>query len=494
MYGCDLTCYDNDGGDCEPPPTAWEPGAGWCASELDASVGTTVSAQACWDKCVDTHGADVVKAVDWWSGECWCQDDCQCMEDQGDEDIHLVTSSDIAALPDRCVGPCPDEEAAYHTCMNENDSARGDDDGDDGDDGDDDGGSLSTCADVQAWFPDQCELFGLWQCREPWFAYVECHYEALAASELGLACDLDCRPPSPQPTASPTLSPTPAPFIVGEVTFEGLDEADADAHEDVIVDAIAEVAGVCPVSHDELHNATAIAARCPPGATPAVVTILSVSSSSRRRLDHVAGHTVVIEYEVEAVDVAAIEDVESALAKAEEDTTLVDEALEDAAKAATLEAAQTGGDTSVAQAFASVATTQLHSEVVAPSPAPTAVPTLAPTVSPTTVEYYEKQQRKERLRIAALIGIVVAAIVVAGCAAVAIVATAMGKGPCKKKKKTKMVADGGPSAPPAPVGAEEAPPLAPITLGGAEVDEFEHPPTWGEHPPPPPPRPTMGRP
>ena len=75
----------------------------------------------------------------------------------------------------------------------------------------------------------------------------------------------------------------------------------------------------------------------------------------------------------------------------------------------------------MAQAFASVATTQLHSEVVAPSPAPTAVPTLAPTVSPTTVEYYEKQQRKARLRIAALIGIVVAAVVVAGCAAVAIV-------------------------------------------------------------------------
>ena len=392
------------------------------------------------------------------------------MEDQGDEDIHLMTAADIAALPDRCVGPCPDEEAAYQTCITENDSARGDDDGDDGDDGDDDVGSLSTCADVQARFSDQCELFGLWQCREPWFAYVECQVEALAASELGLACDLDCRPPSPQPTASPTLSPTPAPFIVGEVTFDGLDEADAEAHEDVIVDAIAEVAGVCPVSQDELHNATAIAARCPPGATPAVVTILSVSSSSRRRLDHVAGHIVVVEYEVEAVDVAAIEDVESALAKAEEDTTIVDEALEDAAKAATLEAAQTGGDTSVAQAFAAVTTQQLHSEVVAPSPAPTAVPTLAPTVSPTTVEYYEKQQRKERLRIAALIGIVVAAIVVVGCAAVAIVAFAMGKGPCKKKKKTKMAAEGGPSAPPAPVGAEEAPPLAPITLGGAEVD------------------------
>ena len=49
-------------------------------------------------------------------------------------------------------------------------------------------------------------------------------------------------------------------------------------------------------------------------------------------------------------------------------------------------------------------------------------------------------------------------------------AFAMGKGPCKKKKKTKMAAEGGPSAPPAPGGAEEAPPLAPITLGGAEVD------------------------
>ena len=121
-----MTCYDNDGGDCEPPPKDWgAEGAGWCDSDLDEGVGTTVSAQACWDKCVDTHGVDVIKAIDWWSGECWCQDDCRCMEDQGDEDIHLVTSSDIAALPDRCVGPCPDEEEAYHTCMNENDSAGG---------------------------------------------------------------------------------------------------------------------------------------------------------------------------------------------------------------------------------------------------------------------------------------------------------------------------------------------------------------------------------
>ena len=472
VYGCDLTCYDNDGGDCEPPPKDWgAEGAGWCDSDLDEGVGATVSAQACWDKCVDTYGADVIKAIDWWSGECVCQNDCKCMEDQGNEEIHLLTSADIAALPDRCVGPCPDEEAAYQTCITENDSARGDDDGDDGDDGDDDVGSLSTCADVQARFSDQCELFGLWQCREPWFAYVECQVEALAASELNLNCDLDCRPPSPQPTASPTLSPTPAPFIVGEVTFEGLDEADADAHEDVIVDAIAEVAGVCPVSQDELHNATAIAARCPPGATPAVVTILSVSSSSRRRLDHVAGHIVVIEYEVEAPDYAAIEDVESALAKVEDqvenpqyscsldgeirscecslttplttscgdvnctsqqctlEPSPVDEALHDAAKA-------DGGDAAVA--FAAVTTQQLHSEVVAPSPAPTAVPTLAPTVSPTTVEYRKKQQRKELVRnVGILTGIIVAAIV-AGCATVALCAFAVGKGPCKKTKKTTM--------------------------------------------------------
>ena len=73
VYGCDLTCHDNDGGDCEPPPTDWgTSGAGWCDSDLDESVGATVSAQACWDKCVDTHGADVIKAIDWWSGECVC--------------------------------------------------------------------------------------------------------------------------------------------------------------------------------------------------------------------------------------------------------------------------------------------------------------------------------------------------------------------------------------------------------------------------------------
>ena len=54
------------------------------------------------------------------------------------------------------------------------------------------------------------------------------------------------------------------------------------------------------------------------------------------------------------------------------------------------------------------------------------------------------------------VGIIVAGLVVVGCAAVAIVAVAMGKGPCKKKKKTTMAAKGGPSAPPAPIAAEQA--------------------------------------
>ena len=74
-------------------------------------------------------------------------DDCRCMEDQGDEDIHLLTSADIAAAP----GPPPPARARRrsglpHVHERERQRAgmtteRTMDDGDD-----DDAGSLSTCA------------------------------------------------------------------------------------------------------------------------------------------------------------------------------------------------------------------------------------------------------------------------------------------------------------------------------------------------------------
>ena len=336
--GGTLCCAAGSYGDDGVEGRAWTPGAGWCSSELDESPGTTVDAEACWDLCVDVYGASTIVAIDWTQSDnqCWCQNSWECMEDQGDDDIHLMTSVDIAALPEACVGPYPDEEQAYSTCLMENDSGRDDDDDDDdsGDDGDDDY-SPSTCDDVQQWLSHACEYNTNLLCQEPWFAFIECSYESLAEEALNLQCDFQCRAPSPQPTPRPTIEPTPAPFIEGSVSFEGLTEEDAVAHADVIINAIAVVAGV----------------------PAAAVTILSMSASARRRL----ADNVIVECEIEAPNIAAIGDVEAALAKAEADPTLVDAALESSARADTVEAVA---------AFASVATTELHSEVVARAPRP----------------------------------------------------------------------------------------------------------------------------
>ena len=41
---------------------------------------------------------------------------CPCMDDADDGDIHLITRSDVAALPNTCVSACPAEETAYVEC------------------------------------------------------------------------------------------------------------------------------------------------------------------------------------------------------------------------------------------------------------------------------------------------------------------------------------------------------------------------------------------
>ena len=57
---------------------------GWCYSELDEHIGCTASPGDCWTMCEDAYGDDLV-AIDWGDGECYCQNDCQCMEDVGDD-------------------------------------------------------------------------------------------------------------------------------------------------------------------------------------------------------------------------------------------------------------------------------------------------------------------------------------------------------------------------------------------------------------------------
>ena len=175
----------------------WEAGSGWCSSDLDQYVGDTSTASACWTECEGRYGSDLV-AIDWTpDGECYCQDDCQCMEDTEDSDIQMLTRSDVASLPDVCISACPAEEAAFEDCLSQQNSL--DDDffsGDDDDDGDDDDFSPQSCDDVQQHLSNgECE--GPAVCQTEYQAYVECTYEDVAQSSLGLTCDFTCAPPTP---------------------------------------------------------------------------------------------------------------------------------------------------------------------------------------------------------------------------------------------------------------------------------------------------------
>ena len=102
---CEACCFRN----------YWAVGSGWCSSDLDEYVGDTSDASACWTTCEGRYGSDLV-AIDWTpDGECYCQDDCQCMEDTDDSDIHsdihLITRSDVASLPNACSATCRGQRA-----------------------------------------------------------------------------------------------------------------------------------------------------------------------------------------------------------------------------------------------------------------------------------------------------------------------------------------------------------------------------------------------
>ena len=180
--------------------------------------------------------------------------------------------------------------------------------------------------------------------------------------------------------------------------------AEAEASKAVLQDAIAHVAGV---------------------ATEAV-TILSVASA-RRRLQEGG---VVVAYKIESNDFAEAADAADKLQAAADDPSVVDTAIEEAAKDANAEAV-----------FAGVSTESLTYDVVAA--------TDAPTVAPTT--YWDnKKKRKEDTRL--LIVIIVCA--VAGCCCLAALSMA-----CFAKHKK--------SPEPPPIKAP------PISLGGVDVDVAE---------------------
>ena len=80
-------------------------GNGWCYSDLDEHVGCAASPGDCWAMCLGYYGDGLV-AIDWGDGgDCYCQHDCECMEDVGDVGTYLITrDSRVGALPHEC-GP-----------------------------------------------------------------------------------------------------------------------------------------------------------------------------------------------------------------------------------------------------------------------------------------------------------------------------------------------------------------------------------------------------
>ena len=149
------------GHDLAADTTSWGTGLGWCSSALDYDLGTTSSVDECWTQCENKYGADLV-AVDWTSmyGWCYCQNDCQCMEDVGRGD-HLVTKSSIKALPGACsISGVLDDDFP------------------------------ETCSGVQEFVNEACGQAPS-GCQNEYEAYVTCLYADRTAA-AGLDCDLTC--------------------------------------------------------------------------------------------------------------------------------------------------------------------------------------------------------------------------------------------------------------------------------------------------------------
>ena len=149
------------GHDLAADTTSWGTGLGWCSSALDYDLGTTSSVDECWTQCENKYGADLV-AVDWTSmyGWCYCQNDCQCMEDVGRGD-HLVASSSITALPGACsISGVLDDDFP------------------------------ETCSGVQEFVNEACGQAPS-GCQNEYESYVTCLYEDRTAAG-GLDCELTC--------------------------------------------------------------------------------------------------------------------------------------------------------------------------------------------------------------------------------------------------------------------------------------------------------------
>ena len=108
-----VSCNIETSGDLTSSPsgtTNHGAGNGWCRSGLDDLVGCAASPSDCSEMCVEAYGDNLV-AIDWVDdGDCYCQNDCQCMQDVGDDEVYLITrDSAVASLPQEC-GPGEGDE------------------------------------------------------------------------------------------------------------------------------------------------------------------------------------------------------------------------------------------------------------------------------------------------------------------------------------------------------------------------------------------------
>ncbi len=145
-------------------------------------------------------------------------------------------------------------------------------------------------------------------------------------------------PPTPLPTVAPVPKPTAAPVVTGDITFSGLSLTDARNNEAVLIDAIADSAGV-----DKSRVS------------------ISIATAARRRL----ADGVIVTYSIAT------------------DTTADADALVSTLSALTTEECSTALTTAaathnVASIFESVAVTQISTPVAA---AATAAPTAAPVAA-----------------------------------------------------------------------------------------------------------------
>jgi hypothetical protein len=222
---------------------------------------------------------------------------------------------------------------------------------------------------------------------------------------------------SVSPTLEPTLAPTDAPVVVGTLTLSGLAVGDVTEETEAVLRAA--IATVADVDRE-------------------AVTILSVAAARRRRLQE---GNIVVGYQITLLDFAAAIYAAVNLEDAIGDTSVIDEALEDAAKEANAETT-----------FAAVRVEELSVAVVDTTEAPTAAPTT-----------YWDNKRKRKQDAMLLVIIIVCSVV--GC-----LCLTGGSCICAKHKKTRIPQP--PTAPPPPVHEPTAPPpppLAPIKAMALEM-------------------------